>query len=87
MDQSKVDAWREGRVSVGESVDALLREHFLLAKSSKWMILRWIDGLTADGIFRWLREQRPDLELGEERATVDRIERDLRDVRKRVEEL
>lgn len=87
LDQEKFDGWMAGKISVKELVVRLLDQYKLLAKSSKWAILRWLDGLSGKGIYDWLHEQRGDLHLGEERKTVERIEADLLEVRKLVEAL
>jgi hypothetical protein len=87
LDQQKLDDWISGKVSVKELVSRLLEQYRLLARSSKWAILRWLDGLSGKGIYDWLHEQRPDLRLGEEAPTVARIEDDLKSVRELVEAL
>lgn len=87
MDQAKLDDWMSGRISVKERVAELLDKYRLLARSSKWALLRWLDGLNGKGIYDWLKEQRPDLKMGDEKTTVDRIDADLREVRELVSAL
>lgn len=87
LDQAKLDAWMRGEISVRDRVAALLHRYERLAKSSKWAILRWVDGLSGKGIYGYLKEQRPDLHLGAEPETVSRIDADLREVRRLVEGL
>lgn len=87
LDQEKFDSWMHGEISVKERVQELLDRYGRLAKSSKWALLRWVDGLTGEGIYRWLTEQRPDLRLGEPRETCAHIDADLREVRALIEAL
>lgn len=87
LDQAKLDEWMAGKISVKDRVSDLIDRYHLLARSSKWAILRWIDGLSGKGIYDWLQKKRPDLKLGEEGKTVSRIDEDLREVRRLVEAL
>ena len=81
LDQERLDAWMRGEISVRARVQELLDRYGRLARSAKWALLRWVEGLTGEGIYRWIREKRPDLKLGEEHACAERIDRDLQDVR------
>lgn len=87
LDQAKLDDWMAGKISVKDRVQGLLDNYRLLARSSKWAILRWIDGISGKGIYDWLKEKRPDLRLGEEKGTVERIDADLKQVRELIEAL
>ncbi len=87
LDQEKFDAWMRGEVSVSERVQALLDRYGALAKSSKWALLRWVDGLDGAAIYRWIGEQRPDLQLGDEETTAARIDADLLKVRQLLKAL
>ncbi len=87
LDQERLDAWLRGEISVKDRVAELLGRYQRVAKSSKWAILRWVDGLSGKGIYDYLKDQRPDLLLGEEDRTVPRIDADLAGVRRLVEGL
>lgn len=87
LDQERLDAWMRGEISVGEQVKKLLDQYGRLARSAKWSLVRWVEGLSGEGIYAWIQEQRPDLRLGEKPATVARIDQDLAEVRRLLDAL
>ncbi|MFW6376284.1 MAG: hypothetical protein ACOCZJ_03905 [Thermoplasmatota archaeon] len=77
IDQEHYDKWLEGRYSMAD----LVRDHKMIALMFRGKILNAIDEYTPSEMISILEDERPDIDIKDQKRAVERIECECRDIK------